>query len=87
MISEADIYEAEFIDPNKNYEILLDELKKRIKTLQLDMLNISDPEVLGFAQKTYTKLKIQYFQLMRDDLQLQKLFEDENEEEDQNGIL
>ncbi len=86
MMDENDIYEGEFLDPNRNYEILLDELKKRIKTLQLDMLNISDPEVLGFAQKTYTHLKIEYFKLMRDDLQLQRLFADENEEEE-NGIL
>ena len=80
-MDNEDIYEAEFIDPNRNYEILLEEMKKRLKELQLDLLNINDPEVLGYAQKTYTNLKIEYFKLMRDDLNLQKLFETGDEEE------
>ena len=80
-MDNEDIYEAEFIDPNRNYEILLEEMKKRLKELQLDLLNINDTEVLGYAQKTYTNLKIEYFKLMRDDLNLQKLFETGDEED------
>lgn len=80
-MDNEDMYEAEFIDPNRNYEILLEEMKKRLKELQLDLLNINDPEVLGYAQKTYTNLKIEYFKLMRDDLNLQKLFETGDEED------
>ena len=36
-MDNEDIYEAEFIDPNRNYEILLEEMKKRLKELQLDL--------------------------------------------------
>ena len=51
-MDNEDMYEAEFINPNRNYEILLEEMKKRLKELQLDLLNINDPEVLGYRSNS-----------------------------------
>ena len=73
-------YDVEFLDPNRNYEITMQELRNRIENLRLDIIQANDPEVKGFAEKRYIELRIQYFQLMRDDLTLQKLYEDQEEE-------
>lgn len=76
------IYDDEFINPNRNYETLMVELRDRIEKLRLDTIHINDPELKGIAEKLYTDLRIKYFKLMRDDLTLQKLYEvDANDEE------
>ena len=76
------IYDDEFINPNRNYETLMAELRDRIEKLRLDTIHINDPELKGIAEKLYTDLRIKYFKLMRDDLTLQKLYEvDANDEE------
>jgi len=81
MMSE-NIYDDEFINPNRNYETLMAELRDRIEKLRLDTIHINDPELKGIAEKLYTDLRIKYFKLMRDDLTLQKLYEvDVNDEE------
>lgn len=81
MMSE-NIYDDEFINPNRNYETLMAELRDRIEKLRLDTIHINDPELKGIAEKLYTDLRIKYFKLMRDDLTLQKLYEvDTNDEE------
>lgn len=81
MMSE-NIYDDEFINPNRNYETLMAELRDRIEKLRLDTIHINDPELKGIAEKLYTDLRIKYFKLMRDDLTLQKLYEvDINDEE------
>ncbi len=81
MMSE-NIYDDEFINPNRNYETLMVELRDRIEKLRLDTIHINDPELKGIAEKLYTDLRIKYFKLMRDDLTLQKLYEvDANDEE------
>ena len=81
MMSE-NIYDDEFINPNRNYETLMAELRDRIEKLRLDTIHINDPELKGIAEKLYTDLRIRYFKLMRDDLTLQKLYEvDANDEE------
>lgn len=81
MMSE-NIYDDEFINPNRNYETLMAELRDRIEKLRLDTIHINDPELKGIAEKLYTDLRIKYFKLMRDDLTLQKLYEvDANDEE------
>lgn len=74
-------YDVEFLDPNRNYEITMQELRNRIENLRLDIIQSNDPEVKGFAEKRYIELRIQYFQLMRDDLTLQKLYEEQEEVE------
>lgn len=81
MMSE-NIYDDEFINPNRNFETLMAELRDRIEKLRLDTIHINDPELKGIAEKLYTDLRIKYFKLMRDDLTLQKLYEvDINDEE------
>lgn len=72
-------YDSEFLDPNRNYEVTMQELRNRIENLRLDSIQANDPEVKGFAEKRYIELRIQYFKLIRDDLTLQKMYE-ENEE-------
>lgn len=66
--------DEEFLNPNLNYQILLAELRERIEKIQKDMLVIQDHEVMGAAQQIYTELKVEYFRLMRDDLDLQHKF-------------
>lgn len=66
--------DEEFLNPNLNYQILLAELRERIEKIQKDMLVIQDHEVMGAAQQIYTELKLEYFRLMRDDLDLQHKF-------------
>ena len=77
-------YNEEFTDPNRNIEITLNELRNRIENLRLDTIQANDPEVKGFAEKRYIELRIEYFKLIRDDLTLQKLYqEDEIIDEDE----
>ena len=73
-------YDVEFTDPNRNLEITLMELRDRIEKIRLDLTQINDSEVRGFAEKVYIDLRIQYFKLIRDDLTLQKMYEEEGEE-------
>ena len=74
-------YDVEFTDPNRNLEITLMELRDRIEKIRLDLTQINDSEVRGFAEKVYIDLRIKYFKLIRDDLTLQKLYEEEEEVE------
>ena len=80
MSNNENPYDAEFLDPSRNFEITMQELRSRIENLRLDIIQANDPEVKGFAEKRYIDLRIKYFKLMRDDLTLQKLFEEEEEE-------
>lgn len=75
-------YDAEFLDPNENITITMRELRNRIENLRLDCIQANDPEVKGFAEKRYIDLRVEYFKLMRDDLTLQKLYEEEVHEDD-----
>ena len=75
--------DPEFLDPNHNYMLVMIELRDRIEKLQLDMLHITDAQLLGIATEIYTDLRIKYFDMMNKDLTLQKLYEDENEEEEE----
>lgn len=72
-------YDTEFLDVNENLTITLHELRSRIENLRLDIIQSNDPEVKGFAEKRYIALRIEYFKLLRDDLTLQKLYEDVEE--------
>ena len=73
-------YDAEFIDPGKNYEITMMELRDRIDKIRLDIIQINDVEVKGFAEKRYIELRIEYFKLMRDMVTLEQMFGEEEEE-------
>lgn len=73
-------YDAEFIDPGKNYEITMMELRDRIEKIRLDIIQINDVEVKGFAEKRYIELRIEYFKLMRDMVTLEQMFGEEQEE-------
>lgn len=73
-------YDAEFIDPGKNYEITMMELRDRIEKIRLDIIQINDVEVKGFAEKRYIELRVEYFKLMRDMVTLEQMFGEEQEE-------
>ena len=75
-------YDEEFLDANKNLTVTLQELRNRIEQLRLDTIQSNDPEVKGFAEKRYIELRLEYFKLLRDDLTLQKLYENYEEEEE-----
>lgn len=70
-------YDAEFLDVNENIITTLRELRDRIEKLRLDTIQANDAEVKGFAEKRYIQLRIEYYKLLRDDLTLQKLYEEE----------
>lgn len=75
-------YDEKFINPNKTFEEVTKELRVRITNLELDLINISDPELKGIAQKMHSDLIVKYFKIMRDDLALQVLYGDVEEEEE-----
>ena len=73
-------YDEEFLDPGRNYEITMMELRDRIEKIRLDIIQINDVEVKGFAEKRYIELRIEYFKLMRDMVTLEQMFGEEEEE-------
>lgn len=74
-------YDEKFENPNSNFNFTTNELRVRITNLELDLININDPELKGFAQKLHTDLSIKYFKLLRDDLTLQAIYDNDMEEE------
>lgn len=72
-------YDEKYVNPNANFDSLMGELRYRISRLELDIININDTELKGMAQQLYTDLSIKYFKLMRDDLFLQSMFQEEEE--------
>lgn len=81
-MNENNVYDVEFYDINENIKITMQELMNRIKNIRMDIIQINDPEVKGFAEKKYIELRLEYFKLLRDDLTLQKLYEEDFEEEE-----
>lgn len=76
-------YDEKFENPNSNFDYTTRELKVRITNLELDMININDPELKGIAQKLHTDLTVKYFKLLRDDLILQRMYDTEDELEEE----
>lgn len=74
-------YDEKFENPNSNFNFTTNELRVRITNLELDLININDPELKGFAQKLHTDLSIKYFKLLRDDLTLQAIYDNDMGEE------
>lgn len=75
----------EFSNPDVNFVILLNEMETELKLIQLDLTNIQSPILKGLAQKEYLRLKEKYFYLLAKDLTLLKLYEinNENEQDDE----
>ena len=73
--------DEEFTSADYNYVILLKEMTQEIKSLQNDLQVITNDEVRGFAKKRYMELKNKYFYLLAKDLELLKLYENDNKQE------
>lgn len=83
MTNNSSYNDEEFMNPNRNFETLMMELRDRIEKLRLDTIHINDSELKGVAEQMYTDLRVKYFKLMRDDLMLQKMYEDDNNGEEE----
>lgn len=59
------------------------ELESTLKNLQLDLQQIRDPQVRGFAENLYLQYKKEFIKLIETDLTLTKMFE-EQEVQDEN---
>lgn len=75
-------YAEKFSDPNLFFNTTTNEIKYRLSNLELDLVHINDTELKGVAQKMYTNLTIKYFELLKDDLTLQRMYADLDYEED-----
>lgn len=72
----------EFTNPDVNFMILLKEVEQEIRLMQQDLLNIKSPIIMGYAQKQYLYYKLLFFRLLAKDLELLKLYETNNPEEE-----
>lgn len=84
MSNEMSPDDVEFMDPNRNFLIVMAELRQRIQRLQLDILHITDEELKGFAMKIYTELRLEYFDMMYKDLRLQQIYSEQEEDDEEN---
>lgn len=73
MITQKIDNDAEFVNPNINYDVLMKKMRKRIEVLELDVNNINDPAVKAFAEKEILALRQKYFDYLKIDLELQHL--------------
>lgn len=73
MITQKIDNDAEFINPNINYDVLMKKMRKRIEVLELDVNNINDAAVKAFAEKEILALRQKYFDYLKIDLELQHL--------------
>lgn len=78
-IDDIDVTQ-EFSNADVNLLILLQELEKELRLMQIDLTEIKSPIIRGMAQKEYLRLKEKYFYLLAKDLQLLKLYETDNDE-------
>ena len=72
-------YDAEFLDYTTFCNVSYDELRNKIEKLRLDIVQVNDPEVKAFAEKKYLEYRKQYLDLFTKDLEMQKLYEVEDE--------
>lgn len=73
MISQKISPEEEFMDPNINYDVLMNKLKIRIMNLEDDIKVIKDPIVKSYAYDDLMKTRKEYFNYLKIDLELQHL--------------
>lgn len=79
METEVDLSQ-EFNSPDVNLLILLHEFEQEIKLMQLDLTEMRSPILKGLCQEKYLKYKEKYFYLMAKDLELLKMYQDEEEQ-------
>ena len=79
MEMEVDLSQ-EFNSPDVNLLILLHELEQEIKLMQLDLTEMRSPILKGLCQEKYLEYKKKYFYLMAKDLELLKMYQDEEEQ-------
>lgn len=79
METEVDLSQ-EFNSPDVNLLILLHELEQEIKLMQLDLTEMRSPILKGLCQEKYLQYKEKYFYLMAKDLELLKMYQDEEEQ-------
>lgn len=77
MEKEIDLSQ-EFSNPDVNLMILLKEMEDEIRVIQQDLLVIKSPIIKGFAQSQYLKYKEKYFLLLAKDLELLKMYEQDD---------
>lgn len=70
----------EFNSPDINFLILLQEMEKELRLMQLDLTQIQSPIIKGLAQQQYLKYKEKYFYLLAKDLELLKMYQADNQE-------
>ena len=73
----------EFNNPDVNFLILLQEMEQELRLIQLDLTQIKSPIVKGLAQTEYLRLKKEYFYLLAKDLELLKMYQIDNENEEE----
>lgn len=78
-----DPVDEEFDNADINFYIILTELKNDIKRILNDIQNIKDPEILAYAKKLYFQKRLIFFKLQKDDLELNKLYEDNIKEQNE----
>lgn len=85
METEVDLSQ-EFNSPDVNLLILLHEFEQEIKLMQLDLTEMRSPIFKGLCQEKYLKYKEKYFYLMAKDLELLKMYQDEEEQPQEENI-
>lgn len=83
-MKKSNPYDEKFSDPNMFFNSLTSEIKYRLSNLELDLVHINDTELKGMAQQLYTELSLKYFQLLKDDLTLQRMYADIDYEEEED---
>lgn len=73
----------EFNNPDVNFLILLQEMEQELRLIQLDLTQIKSPIIKGLAQTEYLRLKKEYFYLLAKDLELLKMYQTDNENEEE----
>lgn len=75
------IPEEEFEDPNQFFLVTLYELRNEINSLLYDTMNCKNDEVKAFAKNKYHEYRKRYFYLLKSDLELRKLYENEEQKD------
>lgn len=71
MITQKIDNEEEFLDPNVNYSVLMNQIKNRIQTLELDYQSVKDPYIKGIIKKEIISLRKEFFDYLKVDFDLQ----------------
>ena len=74
----------EYEDPNAFMDVTYAEYRNKLEKLRLDTIQANDPEVKAYAEKKYFEVRSEYINLLDKDLRLQKLYEENNIEVNQD---